>query len=174
MDGVFFSGWAPLLRTLVATVLAYPALVAVLRISGKRTLAQMNAFDFIVTVALGSTLASILVSNNVSIVQGVQALVLLVALQFLVAWSSVRAGWFQKLVKSEPRMILRDGEVLEEALLSERFSKDEVVQALREQGIADFSSVQAVVLETNGRISVVRTSQGAGEALDNVRGAKEG
>jgi uncharacterized membrane protein YcaP (DUF421 family) len=172
MQELFFSGWTPLLRTLLAAGLAYPLLILLLRISGKRTLAQMNVFDFIVTVALGSTLASMLVTNEVSLVQGFEALALLVGLQFLVAWTSVRSARFRRLVKSEPRIILKDGCLLPDALKQERFSEDEVLQALREQGIADLSSVQAVVLETNGRISVVRKSEGAGGALDNVSGPK--
>ncbi|MEO6887893.1 MAG: DUF421 domain-containing protein, partial [Ktedonobacteraceae bacterium] len=59
---MFFTTWATLLRTVVVGVLAYIALVVFVRISGKRTLSKMNAFDLIVTISLGSTLASALLS----------------------------------------------------------------------------------------------------------------
>ncbi|HBM44306.1 MAG TPA: DUF421 domain-containing protein, partial [Halomonas sp.] len=60
MEMVFFSGWESLARTLVVGLLAYTVLIVFLRISGNRTLSKMNAFDLIVTVALGSTLATVL------------------------------------------------------------------------------------------------------------------
>lgn len=63
MDGMFFDSWATLFRTFLVGVMAYVILAAFLRVSGKRTLSKMNAFDLIVTVALGSTLATVLLSK---------------------------------------------------------------------------------------------------------------
>jgi uncharacterized membrane protein YcaP (DUF421 family) len=84
-------------------------LVAVLRISGKRTLAKMNAFDLVVTVALGSTLATILLSKDVALAEGVLALAVLVLLQFVVAWSAVRSRLVRRLAKSSPQIVLSQG-----------------------------------------------------------------
>jgi hypothetical protein len=91
---MFFDNWAGLVRVLVVGLLAYSALVVLLRVSGKRTLAKMNAFDLVVTVALGLTLATILLSVDVALVEGVLGLALLVALQLMVAWMSVRVSAF--------------------------------------------------------------------------------
>ena len=66
---IFFNGWFTLLRTTVAGILTYAALVLFLRFSGKRTLAKMNAFDLVVTVSLGSTLATITLSTDVALAQ---------------------------------------------------------------------------------------------------------
>lgn len=71
---MFFRDWAGVLRVIVVGTCAYVAVVAMLRLSGKRTLAKMNAFDFVVTVALGSTLASIITSERVVLAEGVTAL----------------------------------------------------------------------------------------------------
>lgn len=73
---MIFDGWIPILRTLVAGLSAYIALIVILRISGKRTLSKWNAFDYVVTIALGSTLATILLSKDTSLAQGVAALFL--------------------------------------------------------------------------------------------------
>ncbi len=81
---VFFAGWAGLLRVLVVGSVAYVALVVILRSSGKRTLAKLSAFDLVVTVALGSTLATVLLSKSVALAEGVLAMMLLAALQALV------------------------------------------------------------------------------------------
>ena len=67
---MFFDSWASLGRTAVVGILAYVALVLLLRVSGKRTLSSMNAFDLVVTVALGSTLASVFLSSSVPLARG--------------------------------------------------------------------------------------------------------
>ncbi len=105
----FFAGWAAVARVVVTCVLAYAALVALLRISGKRTLSKMNAFDLVVTVALGSTLATILLSRDVALAEGLVAFALLIGLQYVVAWLSVRSATVSRLVKAEPALLLYRG-----------------------------------------------------------------
>src|SRR4051794_33441886 len=113
---MFFDTWYELARVLIVGTAAYAALLTVLRISGKRTLAKMNAFDLVITVALGSTLATVLLSGDVSLAEGILALVLLVALQFAVAWAAVRSPRVSALVKSEPTMLYFRGQFLHDAL----------------------------------------------------------
>jgi uncharacterized membrane protein YcaP (DUF421 family) len=98
---MFFDSWFGLLRVLVVGTLAYVALVAVLRISGKRTLTKLNAFDLVITVVLGSTLATVLLSKSVVLAEGVLAMALLVLLQFVITWLSVRSPRIRDLVKGE-------------------------------------------------------------------------
>ncbi len=156
MEHFFFNGWMPLLRTLTIGILAYFSLILILRTTGKRTLSKMNAFDFIVTVALGSTLATILISQDVSLAQGALALALLVGLQFAITWSSVRLRWVRRVVTGEPSLIVYQGEYLSDALQRVRVTKDEVRAAVRAAGLATLADVEAVVLETDGSFSVVK------------------
>ena len=86
----FFDSWQSLVHTLMSGVLAYALVVVLLRTSGKRTLSKLNAFDLVVTVALGSTLASVMTSDQLPLVNGLLALTLLIALQFIVAWLIAR------------------------------------------------------------------------------------
>ena len=127
MPQVFFSDWSSTGRVVAVGVLAYAVLILVLRISGKRTLAKMNAFDLVVTVALGSALSSTLLSRTVPLVDGAVALSLLIALQFGVAWASLRARWFRKLVKSDPALLMRDGVFLDAVMRHERVDRDDVL-----------------------------------------------
>ena len=85
---MWFDSWSDIIRILAVGTAAYLALVVLLRLSGKRTLAKLNAFDWVVSVALGSTLATVLLSSDVSWSEGAVALVLLAALQFVVAWTT--------------------------------------------------------------------------------------
>ena len=153
---MLFDSWAGLGRVLVVGTLAYIALVAILRISGKRTLTKLNAFDLVVTVALGSTLATVLLSKSVALAEGVLGMALLVFLQFIIAWLQVRSPGFQALVKSEPTLIMHRGRFLDGALRAQRITREEVMAALRSNGVADGARIAAVVLETDGTIAVIQ------------------
>lgn len=165
---MFFDDGFGLFRTLAVGVLAYVALIISLRISGKRTLSKWNAFDFVVTIALGSTLATVILSKDVAFAEGVLALGLLIGLQFLITWLSVRFDWVEKLVKGEPTLLLQKGRFLCEAMKRQRVAEDEVRMAIRTQGIAAIEEVEAVVLETDGSFSVIKKS------TTNSRSALEG
>jgi uncharacterized membrane protein YcaP (DUF421 family) len=134
--------------------LAYVCLIAFLRISGKRTLAKLNAFDLVVTVALGSTLSAILLQEAVALAEGAAALALLILLQFLVTWVSVRSQSFAKAVRAEPALLVRDGQCCTEAMRRERITPDEAVSAIRSSGGHDLADAQTVILESDGTLSV--------------------
>lgn len=155
MPDFLFQNWGLLARTMVVGVASYVALIAILRVSGKRTLAKMNAFDFIVTIALGSTMASILLSPDVALAEGVLALTLLVSLQYATAWASSRFSGFKRIVTSEPTLLLMRGEPLPGAMASERVAEMELHQAARQQGFASLADVEAIVLESDGTFSVL-------------------
>ena len=171
---MLFASWTDLGRVLIVGPLAYLALVLFLRVSAKRTLTKLNAFDLVVTVALGSTLATILLSKSVSLAEGMLALGLLIALQFAITWSAVRSPWFAGLVKSEPTLLVRQGQFLDGALRVQRMTREEVLAALRTNGTADLAQVAAVVLETDWSISIISGgAQGAAEStLVGVEGVR--
>lgn len=152
---MFFSGFDGIWRTGVVGLCAYVALVGVLRITGKRTLSKMNAFDLVVTVSLGSTLATILLSKDVALAEGVTAFLLLAGAQYAVTWTSFRSPRFRRWIKAEPRALLRDGQLIPDALRAERLTPDEVDAAIRGAGHADAGDIALVMLETDGSMSVV-------------------
>ncbi len=166
---MFFDGWTGIARTIIVGTLAYIALIAILRISGKRTLAKMNAFDLIVTVALGSTLATILLSEDVALAEGVTAFLTLIALQYVIARLSIAAPWFQRLIKSEPTLLLYQGRLLEGAMQAERVTREEVLAAIRSQGMSRLDEVGAVVLETDGSFTTLPGPLSDPTALETVR-----
>lgn len=164
----FFDNWSGLIRVIVVGTLAYAALVIAIRVSGKRTLSKMNAFDLVVTVALGSTLATVILSKDVALAEGIVAFLLLIGLQYAVTWSSVRSQKVGDLVKSNPTLLFYDGAFLQEHLTRTRVVEQEVLAAVRQQGIASMDDVEAVVLETDGSIAVVERSGSGTSALASV------
>ncbi len=156
-------------RTALTGVLAYVGLIVLLRVSGKRTLSALNAFDFVVTVALGSTLATILLSKDVSVPQGLVGLVTLIGLQFLVAWLSVHVPLVRRGVRSSPVALVVNGRHRIDVMDAERVTVSEVAQAVRREGRGSVAGLAAVVLETDGTLSIIASADDL-SALEGVRG----
>jgi uncharacterized membrane protein YcaP (DUF421 family) len=171
---MFFDTWTGLVRVVVVGSLAYGALIFFLRISGKRTLTKLNAFDLVVTVALGSTLATILLSESVALTEGLVALALLIFLQLAISWLSTRSERFQSLIKAQPALVMHRGKFLDGPMRAERLTREEILAVLRESGVSDPSLVAAVVLETDGSLSVLRDAGAAAETLSTVRKHADG
>lgn len=165
---MFFDSWQEISRIFIVGVLAYAALILVLRVSGKRTLSKMNAFDLVVTVALGSILATILLNKNVSLAEGIAAFITLICLQYLAAWLSARSDTVKNLIKSEPQLLFYQGRYLHEKIKKERILEAEILQAARSSGIPSMAEAEAVVLETDGSISVIKKADGNEDTLSNV------
>ena len=155
---MFFNSWFNLLSVLVVGVLAYAALILWLRVFGKRTLSKWNAFDFVVTIALGSILATVITSKDIPLIEGVSAFLLLITLQFIITWLSVRFSFVKNIIKAKPTLLLDKGEFLPDALCRQRVDESEVRAAIRSQGLAAVEEVEAVVLETDGTFSVIKKS----------------
>ncbi len=165
---MFFSSWYTLVRIVVIAVCGYVMLIALLRISGKRTLSKLNAFDLVITVAIGSTFSNLVMSKDTALADGVVALATLIGLQFLVTWSSVRTQVVDRLAKAEPTLLFYGGEFRVDAMKRERVTQGEVLGAVRGQGIESLDQAEAVVLETGGELTVIRRSGHRSTSLVDV------
>lgn len=166
---MLFDNLHGLVRVIVISTLAYVALVLVLRLAGKRSLAKLNAFDLVVTVALGSTLATVLLTKDVAFLEGLLAFAMLALLQWLVARLSIASPWFRGLVRSDAALLLEDGRYRTEMMRQERVTRGEVDAAIRSNGYGRVENVGAVVLETDGSLSVIGRSDAPQTALGDVR-----
>jgi len=152
---MWFDNLPGIWRVVITTLVIYPVLIAILMVAGKRSLAKLNIFDLVVTVALGSILASIILTKSIAIVEGIAAFVALAGLQWIVAFLSVRMDWFKQVVRSDARLLLKDGEFLEHEMKAERVTDGEIEAAIRKKGHGEIENIAAVVLETDGSFSVI-------------------
>jgi uncharacterized membrane protein YcaP (DUF421 family) len=157
---LFFGTATDILRIAITAIALYFLLILILRVSGKRTLSSMNAFDFIVTVAIGTTLASTILDQTITLTEGLTAFIVLIGLQLSISWFSSRSKRFSRLVKSEPKLLCYKGRLINDALRQERIVESEIMQSLRSKGYSSLQDVDAVVLETNGNISIISTVKG--------------
>ncbi|TZG32189.1 DUF421 domain-containing protein [Agrobacterium sp. B1(2019)] len=145
-----------MLRTVIVGTFAYTTLVIFLRISGKRTLAKLNAFDLVVTVALGSTLSAILLQESIALAEGATALAVLILLQYAVTCASVRSKAAANIFRSEPTLLLSNGFYCHDTMKRQRITEDEVKSAIRSSGTDNVQAISAVVLESDGTLSVIQ------------------
>jgi len=155
MKDIFFGDISDVTRMLVIGTLTYFLLILFLRVTGKRALSKMNAFDLVITVALGSSFATVMLDNSIALLEGVAALGLLILLQYVVTFTAVRSERIRRLIKSDPTLLYYQGEFLEKNMKKERILKDEIHQHVRNAGYGNYEQVSAVVLETDGTLSVL-------------------
>lgn len=136
----------------------YVTIVVLTRLSGKRTTSQMNNFDWIITVVVGSLAASGILLRDVSYAEATAAIVALGVCQYAVTFVSVRSSTFTKAVKAEPTLLLHKGAFIDDALKRTRVTRSEVESALRQEGIVDPAGANWVILETDGTLAVIPRS----------------
>lgn len=127
------------------------------RIAGKRSFSKMSSFDFAMTIASGSILASTIVLKNVSLVQGAIALLVVYILQLVTAYLR-RYPAFQKITDNDPILLMKDGEIYYDNLKKARVTESDLRGKLREANVIQLSEVRAVVFETTGDVSVLHSA----------------
>jgi len=170
---IFFSSWDNLIAIFATAILSYVGLIIMLKLSGNRTLSQMNSFDFIITIAMGSTFSSGILDQNVALMDTLLALFLLIMMQYLITKLTVKFQAIDKLIKSNPVILFYQNELLKSTMEKERISEDEILSSMRENGISTFSQVEAIVLETNGKISTIPKQVSHVEELQGEKSYKD-
>ena len=173
MDWITTS-WSDALRIVVSALGVLVAVVALIRLNGLRSLSKMSSFDFAVTVAVGSIVASTLLSATVALADGAIGIAALLLGQRLIARARASAG-ASALVDNTPVVLMVGERLLDEALARTRVTRDDVYGKLREANVIELSEVHAVVLESTGDISVLHGSDGKrldARLLEGVDGAE--
>jgi len=176
MENIFASSVEDILRLLISAVIVYILIIAYIRILGKRSTSELNNFDWIVTVSLGSIVASTVILKDVSVTEGGVSIFILIFLQFIVTKSMYHSEKVREIVKSTPQLLLFEGEFIEKNMKKERILKPEVYAAIRQSGLKSIKQIYAVVLETNSKISVIpnENSEELGFSLSDVQGLPDG
>jgi len=157
MENLFFKDWESLYHIAICASISYIVLFIFIRISGKRTLAKLNAFDFVVSVTLGSTLSSMILAK-VTIAEGSVALLIIIILQYILAWFAKQSETMEEVINSEPTLLFYNGKFLHDAMLKEVITEEEIYSEIRKVKIENMEDVRAVIMELNGEITVVKKS----------------
>ena len=162
------------LSIVARTLIVYLAVLAGLRLAGKRELGQMTPFDLVVILLIANAVQNAMVGPDTSVTGGLIAAGVLVSVNYGVAAARERLPWLRRAVEGTPTLLINDGRFVEEHLRREGLEEDEVLMAIREHGVADVKDVRIAVLETDGSISIVPVDAGAIRTRRHVRFAKKG
>lgn len=153
----WFTASATSLYAIILTAIGiYICTIVYTRIAGKRSFSKMSSFDFAMTVAIGSILASTILSKSTSLLQGAVGLASVYVLQLFVALLR-RNKQFQKLVDNKPILLMDGQEILHENLKKSHVTLDDLKSKLREANVLELSQVRAVIFEATGDIAVLHT-----------------
>lgn len=170
--GWIYESAADVTGVVISVFLFTTILVLFTRIAGLRTFSKMSSFDFAITVAFGSLLATTVVSEKPHVFQATVALAALFALQFMISWTKSRSRVFSKLVNNEPIVLMTNRGFVHDNLRKARVTEDEIRDKLRSSNVLQFSEVKAVIFETTGEISILHGSSDLildPEVVANVR-----
>lgn len=171
LDTFLFNGWESPIRIVVMSVLIYAYLILIMRLSGKRTLFQYSMFDLIISIAFGSTIATILIAKDVSFIEGAFVLGMLTLIQLFIAVMERKSKKFAAAINPTPTFLYYKDEFCEDVMKKEIVLKSEIRSAVRQQGIGSMDKVEAVVLEGNGSMSVIpKNDSGSMDTLVDVKG----
>jgi len=135
------------------------------RISGLRTFAKMSSIDFATTIAIGSVIASTILSSKTSLMEGSIALISIIVFQLVFARVIKKSELINKLFTNKPILLMIEGKILTENLDRCGVSKSDLIAKLREANALDFDHIKAVIFETTGDVSVLHSS--SDEPLDS-------
>lgn len=164
------TSWREAGLVVVSSVVIFIAVVGITRLNGLRTFSKMSSFDFSVTVATGSILATVAATSS-SLTNGIIALATIIGAQRLVARLR-RSDSLEQVVDNTPMLLMDGSRVLEANMAKARVTKADLRAKLREANALDLDSVRAVVLETTGDISVLHGSHLDPSLLEGVIGAE--
>lgn len=168
----FWDGWGSVYRCFITALVMYPVVIVAIRVNGVRSVSKMNNFDWVVTVALGSLVASAIAFESVTILDAVVAIALLLGLQHVITGWMARDRRVEELFVASPTILLRNGAVQHDALQSKRISEAELMSALRHSGLSGPEDAYMVVLESNADFTVIPASDArpAGRAVSMLDG----
>lgn len=137
------------------TAVVYLFVVAAIRISGKREVGQISVLELVVILVISDAVQNSMIGENTTLWGGLVAVVTLLSLDFAINRATGRSRWLRNVIEGEPRLLVRDGRLLQKALREEKIDADDVRAAIRSHGLTRVEDVRLAVLETDGSISVI-------------------
>ncbi|HLH25428.1 MAG TPA: YetF domain-containing protein [Chloroflexota bacterium] len=143
------------LEKIVRPLIVYVALLFLLKMFGKRELAQLNPFDLVVLLILSNTVQNAIIGNDTSLAGGLVGAFVLLLLNYVVVRYFYRHPRFEEFFEGEPTVLIENGHLVAAACDQQEITEPELLAALRRQGYAEIDQVQQAILETSGAISVI-------------------
>jgi uncharacterized membrane protein YcaP (DUF421 family) len=144
----------PVLEKLLRPVVVYLVLVILLRLFGKRELAQLNPFDLVVLLSLSNTVQNAIIGEDNSVTGGIIGAFSLLAINWLVVRVLFRSMKLTRVLEGRAAILIREGQLDQRAIERESLTREELLDVIHRQGFQDFHQVHRCELEPNGTFYV--------------------
>ncbi len=140
---------------LVRTLVIYFALLITMRLLGKRQLGEMELSEFVLAALIADLAAHPLQDIGIPLINGLVPILTLFCCEVLISGATLKSVRLRSLFFGRPSVLILRGKVIQRELRKNRFSLDELMQELRNQGVLDISKIEYGILETDGRLNVI-------------------
>ncbi|MBS5788850.1 MAG: DUF421 domain-containing protein [Clostridioides difficile] len=142
----------------IRSIILYVAVLIALRIMGKGEIAEMNCFDLVITLLIAEVAAFPMENNDIPIINGVAAITGLVLMQTIVSFIGLKSKIFHSILSGKPSILIDKGKIQYKELKKDRINLEELLEQLRIEGYFNLKEIQYAILETDGNLSVVPTT----------------
>jgi len=144
------------MESVIRPVLVYLFLLLMVRLTGKRTLAQITSFDFVLLLTISNATQQALIGEDNSMISGAIMVATLISLNFVMTLLKQRSKWFADALDDIPLVIVLDGKPLEDRMHKARVDEEDVLDAARENcGLEHMNQIRHAILERDGQISII-------------------
>jgi len=144
------------MESVIRAAVVYLFLLLLLRLTGKRTLAQITTFDFVLLLIISEATQQALIGEDNSMINSALVVTTLIALNILMSWLKERSKAIDRLLDDIPLLVVADGKPLTDRMEKSRIDEDDILDAAREtQGIERMEQIRHAILERNGKISII-------------------
>ena len=144
-----------MLVVFIRSIILYIAVLIALRVMGKGEIAEMNAFDLVITLLLSEVAAIPMQDNSIPIIYGISSITALVFIEILISYIALKSRTVSKILSGSPTVLINKSKLNYKQLKKERISIEELLESLRSQGYFNLKDVQYALLETDGNLSIV-------------------
>ena len=158
-----------LLHTAMTSAIAVMALFILTRLMGKKQMAQLNFFDYVVGISIGSIASEYAVVRSIHLVEGLTALVVFTLISLALSFVSIKSYWARKILDGTPSVLIENGKIIECNLQKSKLSVNDLLEECRQKDIFDIAEIEFAILETSGKLSVQPKSQNRALKPSDIR-----
>lgn len=144
---------------IMRTIISYILIIVIFRLMGKREIGELSILDLVVFIMLGDIAVIAIEKHDKPFFHIILPMVILLLLQIVLSFISLKSSKFRKVLDGTPSIIINNGKIDEKIMRKQRYNFDDLLTQLREQGIIDVNEVQFAILETSGKLSVMKREE---------------
>ncbi|GHU46860.1 hypothetical protein FACS1894120_4370 [Clostridia bacterium] len=150
-----------MLIIILRAVILYFVVIFTLRLMGKKQLGELQPSELVTTIMVSNIATISLEEPSVSLPAGIMPILAIACIDVFMSAFMMKSSKLRRLVAGSPRVLIRDGQIIESELKNLRYTLDDIYEAMRDGGIFDISQVTYAVVETTGKINFLEVAQGA-------------